>query len=340
MTKNSQNNWNSDKNARRTLWFGAAIFLFFAILSAAWFVAAHFIKAEISQRLAENQKINCDDLKIIGFPFRMGVKCGSIEFIEPSPDLSVQAGALTTSTRIYAPKKHIAELQAPAQINLNGQNIYLNWERALASTRLTKQFKPNDIRLEIQSATTSIENTNLPSLSAAKIFAAAITEQDEAKLFISADDAIALGATLPPLNIEIASSLPDAQTLFDAPENWAKQMAAQEKPIQIDEFTIQIGNDENAGTLLAKGVLSLDKTGLLSGKLELAMRNAERGIKDIESSLPSGIAQNTSLILAMTTPSSEDANLRRLPNLTFQKGRIRLGVIPLGTVAPILLPRN
>jgi hypothetical protein len=112
-------------------------------LGAGWHFAWNWGAGELdrratllTQRLAEDgARLECNDRRIEGFPFRIGVYCTTIEFAPPGGG-AFSAGELRSAAQFYNPGHVVAELDGPALVQLpNGMRFQAEWENLRSSLR-------------------------------------------------------------------------------------------------------------------------------------------------------------------------------------------------------------
>ncbi len=97
---------------RKLILLAVAIVVAVALYTGGWFYAASQLKERITQELAATQQgmhaASCTDMSVRGFPFRIGIFCGSVGLDDRPAGLSASFGAI----RLMAPASEAANGQA------------------------------------------------------------------------------------------------------------------------------------------------------------------------------------------------------------------------------------
>ena len=97
----------------------------------------------------------CENPKIDGYPFDIGVRCDHIAWRRPSSGISLEAGKLTSAVAIYAPQSVSGTIDGPAKVELPGSPpLGIAWKALTAGVELAEpapkmlSLKGHGIRLE------------------------------------------------------------------------------------------------------------------------------------------------------------------------------------------------
>ncbi|MEO0497049.1 MAG: DUF2125 domain-containing protein [Pseudomonadota bacterium] len=354
--ENRNDSWDEARSQRRVLWFGGSIALIVIALAGAWFFVASQVNKLIERELEglnrPDQTVTCAGQDIVGFPFRMGLKCDGIQFASRRNKVSVEAGTLRTAAQVYAPRHQIVELQSPVRIT-SPQTIptTIDWDSARSSIRIDSNNALQRIILEINeiSASTSLPDAPARALiKLGRLFSVAepyAIQGDGAptdlRLFVQADSIVPSGISLPPLSFQGTLALDEGTVLLSNPEGWLDMVSSLRNPIRLEGVTVQSGNT----IIELSGQLSLSSEGLLNGTLRLAGQGLEEGLQALQAGidprateLKQTVDTIVPTILALALPDPDNPKIRNAPPITIRDGQISLGLLPMGTIAPINMP--
>ena len=101
---------------KRIIILGSVVIAVIVLWSAAWFVAAGFVKQNIeAQALADGvtaPQITCGTLDVGGFPFRFDADCETARIV--TGDTVIDMPGIRASIRVYAPTHLLASAQGTA----------------------------------------------------------------------------------------------------------------------------------------------------------------------------------------------------------------------------------
>lgn len=318
---------------RRIIWLAVFAVLLFGGYSAGWFYLAGQAqqRAEATVRAlnTDGRRASCENLEVRGFPFRIGVFCRSILYVDQREGVSVRGGALRTAAQIYAPRQIVAELDAPAFLELPGLlPLALSWESLRASTRIEGRT-PERLSLEA----TNIAASHDGALNGAAALGTAESGEfhmrrregdlDLAWRFAGARPASGEGdatAALPPLD-----GFADIAVTQGAVRDWREGLRGASGEIRQLEFSTADG-----ASLAISGPASVRPDGLLDAQLQLTLRGgAELGrvlaaiFPEAADEIAMGFSALASLGEATTLP------------LNISAGRMRLGFFSIGDLPPL-----
>lgn len=354
--ENRPDNWDQGRNQRRVFWFGGSIAIVVAALAGAWFFVASqvgtIVEREIEALNTPEQTVVCAGQDVVGFPFRMGLKCERVEFASPATGLTVETGTLRTAAQVYAPRHQIIELQSPVQIT-SPQSLptKIDWESARSSIRIDSTNALQRFVLELAniSASTALPDAPAQSLiSLDKLFA--VTEpyamqsdgqQDDLRIFLQGDAIAPSGISILPLNFQGTLALNDGAQLLTEPEQWLSNAPNLRNPIQLDAITLQSGPT----IIELSGQLNISRDGLLNGTLRLAGQELEEGLQALQdgidpraAKLKQSVDNIVPTILALAQPDADNPAIRSAPPIIIRDGRVILGLLPMGNIPPIAMP--
>jgi hypothetical protein len=319
--------------SRRIKWLGIAVFIFIAVYTGAWFWGASFLKGEIGKALAaqstSGQKTNCANLDIKGYPFRAGLFCDALTFEDPSQQIALKLGAVRSATQIYDPMRGIIELDGPMQLSLpGGKSIHADWSLLHASGRLARPL-PKRLSLEAKEMSASVAGQTL--FKAANIQAHFRTADADIDLAasgagITIDPAAAQGRDIPEFSYGLDVLVKNGVALaLSGEKDLALLLRGQSGMVRAVSLDFAGG-----GALTLSGPVSFDETGLMTGDLSIAFREADKlgtTIERIAPEIAAYVAPSLSLA-ASTAKPGENPHI----DVTIRKGRASIGLIPLGDI--------
>ncbi|MFD0914987.1 DUF2125 domain-containing protein [Pseudahrensia aquimaris] len=111
--------------------WGLFMGLLFVVWFAGWFAIARFADGKVGEALANLEQrgieISCSDRDIVGFPFRMGIACSSVDVADDVHDYALNAGGLRSAAQIYSPRKNVVEIASPFSFTAQGQEVNATW---------------------------------------------------------------------------------------------------------------------------------------------------------------------------------------------------------------------
>lgn len=323
---------------RKILLLGLATAAAILVYSGAWHLAATTLDERLMQamevRNPSHASIACEDRDLRGYPFRIGVFCSRVSVDDHRNGISASFGAFRSAAQIYAPGHILWELDGPAEIrSANGLRASLQWE-VLRSSVVTgasgvdrSSLEANNVRLALTSvldaaleATASHLETHVRR-NGGDLDYAALTRD----LKVSSRE----GAfELPSVSTSLDLTLADQAAMLDFNGRTAGSLRGVAG--ELRHFTADLGD----GTLVTlRGPLSVDDTGLLSGRLRVEVENLPGWSTELKALLPgaSDIIDNGTRVLTLFFGGKKNGSA----DLVIDDGRVMLGIIPIGVIPPI-----
>ncbi|MEN0087439.1 MAG: DUF2125 domain-containing protein [Pseudomonadota bacterium] len=345
--------WNQARNQRKVMWFGGSIAFVVVALTGAWFFVASQVGSLVERELealnTPQQTLTCAGQDIVGFPFRLGLRCEQVEFASEPDGLVVQAGTLLTAAQVYAPRHQIIELKSPVRIETpRSFPMVIDWDSARSSVRINSSNALQRFVLEIANVSASTALPDAPArklISLTKLFSVAepfaFEGQEEAndlRMFVQADAIVPSGITMPPFNFEGTIALDNGTELLADPDQWLAALPQLREPIQLEGVTLRTGNMR----IELSGRLSVNGAGLLNGTIRMAGQGLEDGLTALQQGIdPRATELKQTLdtlvptILALAQPDADNPNIRNAPPIIIRDGRVVLGLLPLGEIPPL-----
>ncbi len=312
----------------------------------AWFYGRSALREQISAQMAslaqDGLEVSCGDLSIAGYPFRYEVYCRDLVSRDRA-GARASLGELTAVALIYNPRHVIFEAKAPANllVPLNGLAGTVGWQTARASMKFSGSA------LGELDAVVSAPDATLENAASAGSFAA---EKLEAHMREAPDSAGTLEGflsltglqlkSLPqlaePIALRAQARIADGTALLSGGSLAGLVQANDgELPVKLVLFDAGLGESR----LNASGNLVLYGDGTLSGKLNVAVANANSLLEKVTPLFP---PQDTTPALLESALKSLEPSAKEVDGVSTIKlpvmvdhGLVRLGLLPLGRIPPL-----
>ncbi len=320
--------------SRRFFWFALLILLAIAGYSAFWYHFAGRVEAQARAVLAElntdGVRANCEEPDVRGYPFRIGLFCRSVLYVDARDGIGFRAGAFRSAAQVYDPRHIVGELDGPAVIEIPGlQAIEAEWDVMHASLRLAGS-RPQ--RLSVEGRSVELETGPARATEGSMLhFGTAElhlrpngTDLDAALRF----SGLRLGEPVVPEGVEPAplDGFADLTVTGGAvPGAFDEGLRNLDAAIR----NISVRTTEGAGATL-RGDASIDEFGLIDADLQLMVENPQalaRFLADLFPERGSEIAMSMAAVAAMGE--------RPMLPLRIDKGDVSLGFLSLGEIPPL-----
>ncbi|MFP5077341.1 DUF2125 domain-containing protein [Rhizobium sp. YIM 134829] len=318
----------------RRLAIGIAIFL--AVYTGVWFLAAYQIETRLTAFLAGRSNaartLECDDMAVRGFPFRIGLFCDSLRLDDRGNAASASFGALRSAAQVYWPGRAVIELDGPAEMRVSP-----DFGLSAAWTRLQASIDAGFSGLNRSSISTDDTSGTLVlgSIGERLAFAAAHGELHLRRNGPDLDAAATLTrfdlrpadaqSLLPPLDSTVDLTVKDRAELLRL--GGLRAAALRGASGEVRNLTLDFGN----GLLTtASGPFTVSDEGLISGAFKLTMRDVEGWRRTLVSAFPDDrdTIDNTANMLSALSAGAKDASV----TLNVRDGTAFLAFIPIGVL--------
>ena len=334
-------------SSRKYLILASVILLIFAGWSAFWYVSytktQQLIDRLMARQVNGSPLLSCQDQKLGGYPFRLHLTCSAYHVTDPRSGWQIEGGPLRAIWQVYAP--NLAVIESEASLRLNHDMSGLSFTMSSELIRGSVRFSPTDFvaRASIEANMPTIASNNpsiaekLGEISAEKIaFHARPTPdtQNDLDLSIAATD-FTTGQT----------PLISGQLSFTAREGLSAAIRNQGNPARtwlqqsgkIDAINglLEIGQK----TLKLNGDVAFDQTGRANGELKLKILNPAIENADVARTLTAkrdGFNGPLTALQLMGTPVKDGDMIGSEVKIKLTSGQIRAGLLPLGTLPPLL----
>lgn len=320
--------------SRRFILLAAGIILAIIGYTVAWNYAADRLVREANVRIAalnaDGRRANCESAEARGYPFRIGLFCSSIMYIDTPAGLSVRAGAFRSAAQIYQPQRIVGELDGPAIVEFPGLNAFeVTWEILRGSSRLASP-RPDIVSLEARNVAVGPDSAPAGER---PLIAADRAEfhvrpngrgSDMAGRFerLSLDPTLLGDGTLPLVSGEADINFP-TEPLTALTGAGIRGLTA-----TINTLAVRTAGNETAARL--QGPVAIDEAGLIDADLTLAVENPQVLAQILSEMFPAA-RDNIRLAFAGVAMLGDNPTLP----LRIEKSRMRIGFLNLGTLPPL-----
>lgn len=312
-----------------------------ALLVAGWSGVWHFVSGKVETtlsqtktRLAERgQEVECANQQVNGYPFRISVNCDSVFYRDERTGLRFEGGELKSAAQAYQPNKSVVELASPASLQLpGGEQLSANWELLRSSLKLGLEG-PTAVSLQGKELQLSgLQNTTRPIAMNEIQMHGRLVGENGLNLAVMLDNVMAEGDPWPGFDFTGTVLLKDAYS--DVLERRDLLSLAQTKGLDGTIQTLRYAPLQG-GTLELKGPASINRQGLLSGELQITVRDLNSLIASLGKSFPQEKKRFDDIASAISLlPGRASSGEISLP-VTVKNGRASVGIIPLGNIPPL-----
>ena len=318
---------------RRMMWLAAFIVFLVAGWTAFWFWAAGELESRVQAGIATmnaDGRVNCENLVVNGYPFRLGLSCSSLVAEKASEGFSMSAGALRTAAQIYAPAHVVGELDGPLRLETPLlQPLDISYGNLRASVRLGLPM-PSRISAEIRQVKAALrDGEDILSAEAAEAHA----RQDKGNLDVSARfeglvlaEVLSEGRTIPALNGEADGSIADGAAWLAGPRKSLRGLKGDLRALRLSPAP--------DASVAAAGPWSVDTTGLLDADIQVTLNNPPVLSNILATAFPEDAQQIRDVFAALASMTAPDKPGAVIP-LRVIKGEAFFGILPLGVVPPL-----
>ncbi|MCO6387150.1 DUF2125 domain-containing protein [Aliihoeflea sp. 40Bstr573] len=319
---------------RRILLLALAIGVAIVGYTFGWNYAAHRLVGEANARVAalnaSGRRANCENAEARGYPFRIGLFCRSIMYVDAPSGVAVRAGAFRSAAQVYQPQRVVGELEGPAIVEFPGINaLEVTWDALRASSRLASP-RPDILSVEATGIAVGPDSAPAGERPAASAQSAEFHMRpsgpgsDVAWRFerLSLDPDLLGDGTLPLLSGEADLHFPvDPAPAFSGQGLRGLAMV-------VNSMVIRTAGDETAARV--EGPFSIDEAGLIDAELSLSVENPQVFAQIMAELFP---AARDQIRLAFAGVSMLGDN-PTLP-MRISKGDVSIGFLKLGTLPPL-----
>lgn len=311
----------------RFFWFALAIVAAGCLYTAGWFYAADRLVERVDASVAVlnggGRRANCEDTTARGFPFRIGVFCRSVMFMDAGGGFSFRAREFRSAAQVYQPNHVIGELDGPAALEAPGLSaLELDWESMRASMRLAS---PLPDRLSVVGTKVAVRLDQAGDLSPP------LGHAETAELHMRpAGEGIDVAARFSGLTLDAnlvgTNAVPPLSGLADIfVQGRGPGLRGKSGTLR----TVAVSLDEETGATVA-GPFSVDADGLIDAQLKITLRNPE-ALGAILIELMPEARDEIELGLSALSAMGEAPTLP----LRIEQSEMSLGFLSLGSIPPL-----
>jgi hypothetical protein len=316
---------------RRFVWLAIAIIAVIALYTFGWFYAADRLVTEANaalDRLSRNgNRATCENAEAVGYPFRIGLLCKSVFFERRAEGFTAGTGALRSAAQIYAPKRVIAEISAPARLDLPWfYPLHFKWTSMRASARLATPL-PELLsivagNIAVEADTPGAGNTSFLEAEAMQLHLRPKGADLEIGLRMSA---ISPGPLLADIPLPPISGVGDIKLADGALRVERRDFNLPGSSFDIRRLDLMIGG---GGTLTIFGPLTVREDGLIDADLQIKASDAAALLAILAEAFPEIRSQMLTLGAGLAALGPDQALPLRIRAGTATLGFIELGRIP------------
>lgn len=330
-------NTNSGYNSsRRFLILGVGILIAIGLYTAGWFVLANQLENRIiagaASLASEGVTATCEDAAAKGYPFRIGLNCKSVTWIDRSRGVAVSTGAFRSAAQVYAPRHIVSELDGPVLVEMPGLlPLKMQWDNLKSSARLTDSV-PERVSVVGRNVNVALRTqaggaTPLATIANAESHMRNIEKQiDAAWNFdgLKIDPAFTDGVELPALTGSGDISLADGLGFLRRPGMLDDKLRGQSG--EIRQLVLSLGNE---GGFIISGPFSVAENGRISGSFKIVLNNPDALANAVRGALPE-FADPVSTAQFAIQAMPRDEKGQPTVTVTVRDGKASIGFIPLG----------
>lgn len=325
------------KSRKRIIAISLIFLILVGLYTAVWFYLADKIgeraKADINKLASQGVGVQCEDLRISGYPFRVNVVCANISWQKKDAGMAIRAGRLTSGSPVFAPHWLSNELSGPAFVEFPGiEPLEVNWSKFTSSTRLARPF-PKEVELDARDVVVGLrtEITTTEPLGAFEQIHLKLSQIGDAFKFngrfaaFKLDNSILGNLSSPEIDGLADIEIANAATLL-APSSlpFNERMRGQSGTINQAFLSMP-----NGAMMSVSGPFSVDVDGLIDANLKVTMVNPQFFAQTGQIVFPEQ-GGNIATILFALSAMPKDENGNPVLEIAVRKGRAFAGFIPLG----------
>ncbi|OCW58271.1 DUF2125 domain-containing protein [Hoeflea olei] len=322
----------SRNSSRKFVWLGLAVVGACVLWTAGWFVLAAQAERHLPETLARitgaQATASCDDPEIRGYPFRFGLFCRSLSYANAAEGLTATAGPLRSAAQVYNPGHAVAEIDGPLAVQGPGLAARVDWQLLQASV-VADTTGIARASLDSRTVYIDLDGAGLSqklAIEAERLVAHARKNGADLDLALQADGLHTLflgGLTTKAAVLE--ATVAGRADVLDIPYTPVFP------PYQAMIHRFSIALDDSA-SLEFTGPVEVGADGLLSGKLDVTLRNPGRLVDlaaQLDPELGAMLGRLAPLMASLDSKPGDDGIT--LP-LSIADNRVSLGIFPLGTL--------
>ncbi|UIJ72416.1 DUF2125 domain-containing protein [Aurantimonas sp. HBX-1] len=331
----------SSGSARKAyLWIVAVAVALFLALSGAWYYLAAQLEARVDAAIedaaADGVEIGCPNRAVVGYPFRLGLRCDAVTVDPRGEGLRLTAGALRTAAQIYQPTRVVSELDSPLIVNApEAPPLDIRWQLAQASASFwTEGLDRFSLVVEAPDVALAQPAAGRLALATAEHLEVHVRRRDADLDLALSDRGIRIVAPdtppLPPFDVALDATIAGAADWLDGDAGETPRQVLAGHAATLRALSIDLGNAQAE----LSGTFMFDTSGQLSGDFELAVTQPQQIATLVAEALPEAASVANSIATALSFVGRQE-NGRTVIAITVRDGIVAAGVIPLGSIPPL-----
>ena len=343
---------------RKIKWLAGFVIVLIAGYTALWFFLASKLEEGADQAIAQaalnGTIIECEGQDAGGYPFRLGLFCDETS-VATATGVEARTGPFRSAAQIYNPGLVISEVDGPLLATTPNSTIEAQWDMARASTRFGTSQLSRGI-LDLTDVTMSAHSDSGEPFTAkiARVLGAVQpngTDLDASLDVDGFDPAPVNGRDVPPLDLLVDATVSDAAGAL-AYENVAlESLRGREVTVRSLDVALVGG-----GRVAINGALDVDTDGLATGALDVGFSDLSAMVAALSEIVPEYASQLEGVARVLDgggsgaggllanvlgrgepepAPNAEaetDDGLDTNVTITLDRGRMKLGVLPIGSL--------
>lgn len=333
----------SSKN--RFIWFVVFIVFLIIAFTAAWFWAANKVDQTVNQfstnLSTQGSVLKCENQKVRGYPFRLGLFCSNLVFSNPIQATNVNLGEIRSAAQLYRPGHFIVEIDSPLKLEIpNLAPLIIDWEHFRSSANITTssykrisiasqniEIAANDAGLKSPLGTIKdlqIHSRPTPNGEAQNALDLAVTITDW-EVAGGADRAIE------PLFVHINISMEQAKYIIQTQQDVMQFLKTNGANTNITDITFAT---KNGGKLNLSGPINISKNGIVNGELTLNLAEPQKLITYVGNVFPPAKAALEQGMPYLQGFSEKSSGVPKINNLKVEikNGQVFLGFFKIGQI--------
>lgn len=325
---------------RKVVILGLLVSLAVIVYSGAWLLAATMLERRLASLFDRDNPagavVECRDMDLRGFPFRIGLFCSGIAVDDHYNGLSASFGAMRSAAQVYAPGHIVWEMDGPAEIrSALGITLSLQWDRLRSSVNagLEGMSRTSLVAEKLKSSVTTVINGDTLDADAShgELHLRRSGADLDAAILIK-DTVISQRGSdpvpLPPVSASIDLTLLGKAGYLDFHNGTYKGLYGTRG--EIRRLVVDIGEGR---VITISGPLSVEDDGNLSGQLHVELEKVDAWSSALGTAFPDaaetfgGAAKLLTALFSGKDSGSADLNLTN--------GVVSLGIIPIGVLPPL-----
>ncbi len=327
------------------------VVLTFLLLGVGGTLGWKFLAGELESRLhsriehlaSQGKVFQCNNQRVEGFPFRVGLFCDDIVFSDNARRLMLKAGKFRSAAQFYQPGFVVGELDGPAKLelaHLGGFN--LRWKLARSSSKLSLDgIKRISASFEDFSAGKAENNSqNLPDIKLSLLELHLRAGGDDPQ---SADIEAVIELKdirvdnfsdkyIPMMSVKADGVIADLNKTLKSGRDLIEWIGENGLNLQVNKLELGL---KNGGSLLASGPVLIDRAGLVSAKLMVEVTGVENLVRSFSEQNPQ-LGKNAELLRSASMIFAQGAKNGKIRlAIQISKGNVSAGFIPLGVIPPL-----